>query len=521
MISEAPAAPPPPELDGLERAQAEAIALLSDPAAHGGAAVERVDTHISRIFLAGDRAWKMKRALRNNFLDFSTPEKREASCRREMELNAGGAGFYLGVVPVARGPEGLTLGGEGEPVDWVVEMRRFDREQELDRLADRDLLTREMMERLADDLAARHAQAPPTPGFGDGKETGARIDQIAEALAGAAGHGPLAAEAEPWRCAAQAARASQTRLLDRRAALGRIRRCHGDLHLGNIVLLDGEPTPFDAIEFNEEIASVDVLYDIALTLADLEMRGRRALAGALLSRYLAWTRDHEGLALMPLYLSMRGAIRAMAAAGAGQGDLAAHRLAFARRALASPTQARVAAVGGISGTGKSSLARRLAPELAPLLGALTIRSDVTRKRLLGAPPEAPLPKRAYSERVSRRVIARMAWDARRVLRAGWPVVLDATFLGPDWRACARRLAAAEGVAFDGLWLTLPPEEAVRRIEARRGDASDADAAVVRRQAKRQATPRGWQALSADRPLEALAAESRLALGLPSRPPPQD
>jgi predicted kinase len=213
---------------------------------------------------------------------------------------------------------------------------------------------------------------------------------------------------------------------------------------------------------------------------------------------------------------MRGAIRAMAAAGAGRGEEAARDLAFAREALAAPTHPRVLCVGGISGTGKSSLARRLAPDLAPLTGAVVVRSDLTRKRLAGAAPETRLDGQGYSERMNARVMARMAWDARRVLRAGWPVILDATFLGPDWRDCARRLAETEGAPFDGSWLTLPLEEAVRRVEGRRGDPSDADAAVVRRQAERRVAPEGWRALSADRPLEDLAAEARLALGLPAR-----
>ncbi|MGM0584673.1 MAG: AAA family ATPase [Pseudomonadota bacterium] len=506
-------APHLPELTGDETDQAEAIALLSDPATHGGAEVERVDTHISRIFLAGDRAWKLKRAVRTNFLDFSTPEKREAACRRELELNRAGAGFYLGVTPVTCGPEGLRLGGEGEAVDWLVEMRRFDRSQELDKLAEAGALDARLMEELADAAAAAHARAPETPAYGDAEDVRARIDQIAGALEAAVRGGPLDGSATPWRAAAQRARAAQDGLIRRRRRLGRVRRCHGDLHLGNVVMIEGRPTPFDAIEFDEAIASIDTLYDLALTLEDLIARGLRGLACVLLSRYLATTRDHEGLALLPLYISMRGAIRAMAAAGRGAQEEAAGNLRLARAALAAEIRPRLVAVGGISGTGKTSLARAIAPDLAPLAGAVMIRSDVTRKRLAGAPPEARLDKAAYSERMNRRVMARMARDARRVLRAGLPVVLDATFLGPDWRDCAARLAQAEGVRFDGLWLTLPLEEAVRRVEGRRGDASDATAEVVRGQAGRGEAPAGWTPLDASGPLEATARAARDALGL--------
>jgi len=148
-----------------EASQRAVIAFLSDPATHGGAAVERVDTHISRLFLAGGRAWKLKRAIRTNYLDFTTLGLREASCRRELEVNAGAGELYLGVVPVVRRGGRLRLGGEGEPVDWLVEMRRFDRSRELDRLCEGGALDRATVERLADTVAALHARAPETPGF--------------------------------------------------------------------------------------------------------------------------------------------------------------------------------------------------------------------------------------------------------------------------------------------------------------------------------------------------------------------
>ena len=257
-----------------EAGQREVISFLSDPATHGGATVERVDTHISRIFLAGERAWKLKRALRTNYLDFSTLDRREESCRRELEVNKAAEDVYVGVTPVVCRDGRLRLGEPGAPIEWLVQMRRFDSSQELDRLCDSGRLTLSIIERLADEVAALHRAAPKTSGFGDAEDLRARIDQIADALVDAAVGVDLATKVPTWRSAAQAARAAHTALIERRARLGRVRRCHGDLHLGNVVMLGDRPTPFDAIEFNEAIASIDVLYDLALALSDLLMRGR-------------------------------------------------------------------------------------------------------------------------------------------------------------------------------------------------------------------------------------------------------
>ena len=494
-----------------EAGQREVIAFLSDPATHGGAAVERVDTHISRIFLAGDRAWKLKRALRTNYLDFSTLDRREQSCRRELEVNRAAGDIYLGVTPVVRRDGRLWLGGPGEPVEWLVEMRRFDRSPELDRLCDSGTLTLPIIERLADEIAALHRAAPEIPGFGDAPDLRERIDQIAGALADAAGGSDLAAGAETWRSAAQAARRAQAGLIARRARLGRVRRCHGDLHLGNVVMLGERPTPFDAIEFNEAIASIDVLYDLALTLSDLIMRGRADLANGLLNRYLGATRDYGGLPLMPLYLSMRGAVRAMTAASRGAGEEAARDFAFAMEALRPGPAPRLVAIGGVSGTGKSTLARSLAPRLAPPPGAIVIRSDVVRKRLSGARPEDRLPLSAYAPSMDRKVLARMAFDARAALRAGAAVVLDATFLDPQARACAEAIAHGQGVRFDGIWLEISTEAAMERVSRRVADASDANAEVVRHQAERAGRPVGWRIVDAGRPLAAVLADAEQGL----------
>ena len=294
--------------------------------------------------------------------------------------------------------------------------------------------------------------------------------------------------------------------------LGRVRRCHGDLHLGNVVMIGERPTPFDAIEFNEAIASIDVLYDLALALSDLLMRGRGDLANGLLNRYLSATRDYGGLPLMPLFLSMRGAVRAMTAASRGAAKEAALDFAFAVESLRPVSAGRLVAIGGVSGTGKSTLARAVATRLAPLTGAIIIRSDVVRKRLSGTPPEVRLPAEAYSPAMDRKVLARMAFDARGALRAGAVVVLDATFLDQEARACASAIARRQGVRFDGIWLELSAEAAMDRVGRRTADASDATPAVVIRQAERAARPAGWRIVDAGRPVAEVLADVERGLG---------
>jgi uncharacterized protein len=475
-----------------EAAQAAVVGFLSDPATHGGDPVEVVETHISRLFLAGDRVLKLRRAVRTNFLDFTTLAARRADCEAEIAVNHAARGVYLGVIPVTRGPDGLALGGEGEAVDWVVAMRRFDRAQELDRLAGGGALTRPMIEALGDAVAAMHRAAPAAPGFGGAAGIAATIAQIAEGI----GQGLPAAD---WAAEARAALAPLAARADARRRHGRVRRGHGDLHLGNIVLLEGVPTPFDALEFSEAMASTDLLYDLGFTVMDLIERGSPALAGVLVSRYLSACRDYSGLSLLALFVSMRAAVRALVAVARppeGGEPGAAERLAFARAALAACPAPRLTCVGGLSGTGKSTLARAMAPALAPLWGAVMIRSDVARKRLFGVAPEAPLPDEAYQAGVGARVYTRVLRDAGRALRAGWPVILDATFLDAGERDRARALAARAGVPFRGLWLTAPEPVLLARLAGRTGDASDADAAVLRGQIARAPDGGDWTRVDA-------------------------
>ncbi len=351
------------------------------------------------------------------------------------------------------------------------------------------VLTREDIERLADRIAALHRAAPLVPGSGDAGDLRGRIARIA---------GAIAAGGEEWRFRAETALAPLLPLVERRCRAGRIRRCHGAPRLGGMTRIDGQDAALDALDCD---TAIDPLQDLAGTLADLLIEGRRDLANGLLNRYLAATRDYAGLPMMPLFLSMRGAARARAA-----------DLEFARQVLEPKPRPRLVCVGGLSGAGKSTLARALAVRIAPWHGAIVLRSDMTRKRLAGVAPEVRLDAAGYSAAMDAKVLRRLAIDGRAVLRAGQSLVVDATFLDPAARDCAARLAREAGARFDGLWLDLPPGEAARRVSARVGDASDATADVVFRQARNAARPEGWRALAADGEPGAVFVAAERALG---------
>jgi len=461
------------------------------------APARRIDTHGAVVFLVGDRAYKLKRAVKFPYMDFSTADRRAAMCAAEIAINRQLAPeIYLGVVAVRRGVGGkLALSELGKPaadaVDWLVVMRRFDEDGLFDHLAARGGLTAQLMTALAARIARFHDGLPAiASGFcgpddyrqsvaADVRqmcEQGDRLDPtISEALAEA-----MPKALEPL-----------VELATRRVTAGAVRRCHGDLHLRNIVLIDGRPVPFDAIEFSAKIANIDVLYDLAFALMDLQHRGLRPLASRLLNEWL-WrvgelpgAPHDEALALLPLFLSRRASIRAYvdsSITAVSGGDNAPAR-AYQRTALdfLQPAPPRLLAIGGLSGSGKTTRALELAPAIGRSPGAVVVRSDVERKRLARVALEERLPPGSYTPESSTRVYAAILARAERALRAGHSVVLDAVFVRPGEREAAEALARKVGVPFEGIWLDVPKEVAQARVAARQSDASDATPAVVERQ----------------------------------------
>jgi len=459
--------------------------FLGAPSTYGGAAVKRIDTHAASVFLAGDRALKIKRAVRFPFLDYSSLAKRKAACEAELEVNRPYAlEIYRRVVPITRAGSGFAIGGAGEPVEWAVEMRRFDETQTLDHLAERGAIDTALADALGLAVARAHATAPLADNF----DFTAQLAEVIRQNDAELRETPRLFAPDALTTLTQAARGALLRLTPLIAARGRhgfVRRCHGDLHLGNIVLIGGKPVLFDAIEFDPAIASGDVLYDLAFLLMDLIERRLSAAANTVFNRYLNETRRDENLdavAALPLYLSLRAAIRAKVAAekfkqgDAGVAQAARDYFALAQKFL-EPAVPQLIAVGGLSGTGKSLLARDLAPLLAPPPGAVWLRSDVERKALFGMGETERLPQSAYGAEVTARVYAALAAKAKRVIAAGHSAVVDAVFADPGERAAIE--LAAPG-AFHGLFLAATLATRLSRVGARMGDASDADAAVARR-----------------------------------------
>jgi len=481
--------------------------------AHLARGAKRIDTQGAIVLLKGDEAIKIRRAIRLPFLDYSTLEKRRAAAEAEIAINRAYAPhIYRDAAAIRRTGDGYGFAGEGEIVEWATRMRRFDEEATLDKVAMRGELDKEVVRKLAKAIHAMHANAPKREAEPALAAMRLWIEQNATAFAERPDLFPADAADE----LSQQSREALTRLtpmLMQRGAQGAVRRCHGDLHLRNIVLIDGAPTPFDAIEFDETIATGDILYDLAFTLMDLWQRNLRRQANLLFNAYLAQSdaEIHSALGALPLFLSLRAAIRAKVAANADAPDEARRYFEFAFSVL-RPAPPRLAAVGGLSGTGKSALCERLAPEIGAAPGAVWLRSDVERKHLFGVDELTSLPDAAYSAAASQVTYARLIGKARRALQAGASVLIDAAHTHADERATSAALARELGVSFAGLWLEAALDVRLARIAARRADASDADEAVARRQRAEPLIEPGWRAIEAGGALAETLGLARVASG---------
>jgi aminoglycoside phosphotransferase family enzyme/predicted kinase len=475
--------------------QSEVIAFLSRPAAYGESVsrVERCETHASIIFLTDSTAYKLKRSVRFPYLDYSSADLRRRFCETEVQVNRRTApDLYRGVVAVVREEGGsLELGGSGAPVDWLVEMQRFEEDALFSRLADAGRLDRFAMEDLADAIARFHGNAEPHRDSGGAAGLARVLDSNRSCFADGS---PRILDRERTALLtglAQEAFEDVAPLLDRRRDQGRVRHCHGDLHLRNIIVHNGHAVLFDAIEFDPAFAEIDVLYDLAFVAMDLEFRGLRRLGSILLNRYLDNSGDVAGLPALPLFLSTRAAIRAHVDAFSATSqsdpreaaDLAAAAGRYLELALAflRPEPPRLIAIGGLSGSGKSKLARELAPLIGTAPGARVARTDSTRKRLAGVALATRLRPRDYSIEMSRRTYEAVYEEARLALAAGRSAIADAVFASPEEREAIARIAADARVPFQGLWLTAPPRVLQDRVTGRRNNVSDATAEVVRLQ----------------------------------------
>jgi len=510
-----------PACSAMMEDQRDVIAFLGEPSSYGPA-IKRVDiieTHVSLVFLAGDRAYKLKRAVKYPYVDFSSPEHRRRACEAEFTLNRRTAPtLYLEVRALGRMPDGkIRFAGNGPAIDWVVVMRCFEQSSLFDALAQTGGLSARLMNELAGHIADFHAMAERRFDY-DGAAALTDIAETNHRRLVATHHVGFAPDCiDAIRASSLQRLAAVGGLLDRRRAAGKVRRCHGDLHLRNICLLDGKPTLFDCLEFSEALASIDVLYDLAFLLMDLEHRGLTDFSNLVLNRYLDLTDEDDGLPAMPLFLSLRAAIRAHVTATAM--DRAAH--AETRREMAvearryldlaarllRPRPCRLVAIGGLSGSGKSTLAAALAQGI----DARVLRSDVIRKRLFAVAPETRLPARAYTTEVSRQVYGALRQRAAAALAAGYSVIIDAVSLKPEERRSFAAVAEAAAIPFLGLWLAAPALTMEARLRVRRHDASDASPEVLAQQLGQDAGPMDWVVIDASPGPEDCLAAARRAL----------
>ena len=481
-------------IEDLQQHQTLAKALAS-PVSWPAAAhdLRLIQTHISSVVLVDREAYKLKKPLDLGFLDYSTLEKRLHNCQEELRLNRRLApDVYLEVVPVTGTPERPVIGGPGEPIEWAVHMRRFD---PIDVLAEcPQRLTPELIDTLAARIAGFHQEAAIAPeGFGS-------LDAVAE---------PMYDNIRMIRAYRSAERAALDRLsvwieqrlgacaalIEQRRADGRVRECHGDLHLNNIVLIDDAPVIFDGIEFNPALRYIDVYADLAFLTMDLMRLGRDELARRLLDRYLQLTGDFGGLPLLRLYEVYRAMVRAkVAAIHASERNLSAaereHIVAGLRRylrvaaALVKPCRCGLIITHGVSGSGKSTVIDQLFTDVP----AVRVRSDVERKRLAGMAADAHsasgLGTDLYSPAMTERTYARLAELAEGIIAAGFPAVVDATFLDAARRADFAALAERLQVPFVIIDCEAPQAVLEQRIRARQAagaDVSEADLAVLRAQ----------------------------------------
>jgi uncharacterized protein len=505
--------------DSACNSQRDILGFLADPAVHGlREPIKRIDTHGASVFLAGKDVYKVKRAVRYPFMDFSSLERRRLACERELAVNRINApDLYLGVVPISRDGSQLKFGG-GDIIEWAVHLRRFDESRTLDRLASRGELDREIIAKLARAVAISHQRAPVAV---SADSVAALRGQVEETLTSLEAAPDIFARepAKNLRRAMTQAFAHNKSSLFARENLGQVHRCHGDLHLPNIALIDGEPILFDAIEFDESIATCDVLYDLAFLLMDLWTRGLKQEANLLFNRYL-WICDDletqlKGLVLLPLFLSLRAAIRAkVAILQPGEGAahaMEARRFFEAACAFLRPARLDMVALGGLSGTGKSSLAAALGSSIGQAPGAVHLRSDIERKRLFGVNEFDRLPREAYLPQTSPPIYQRLRDLSSIALASGQSTILDAVDLRPEERVAAGQVAIQNNAHFTGLWLEAPLELLKERVARRTRDASDATVEVLTAQAKHEPGATDWQRLDASRSAETMAADALAAI----------
>ncbi len=465
--------------------QAKLVAWLKS-AAPWGSAPEVIETHAAYVFLTGEQAFKLKKAVNLGYLDFSTADKRRRALERELTLNRRTAPhIYRRVVPITQTNGKITIDGDGEPVDHLLEMKRFAKGALLSEVAEQGHLDAALIEKFARHVVSFHDHAEMIAGV-DWPAAVRRIgDENARDLRSQAPATFDPAELDRYIARRDVAMAKHRVVFARQSTT--VRLCHGDMHLANAFVDHGEPVLFDCIEFDDFYATIPPLYDLAFLLMDLCARNLTALANRALNAWLVareptqWIGALADLAALSLYLALRAEVRAKTEGRKPGARASAQRYLQLASTLLGEKPPRLIAIGGLSGTGKSTLARALAPGLGSAPGAIHLRTDEIRKRLAGVDMDARLPAASYTPEASAKVYAAIEDLAASTLRAGQTVIADAVFAAANERQAIEHIAAAHGAPFVGLWLEAPVPALESRLDRRAGDASDADSAVLRRQ----------------------------------------
>ncbi len=496
----------------LVQDQTSAISFLSDRHAHGNDEIEHIVTHISHVFLTRDRAFKMKRAVKLPYVDFSTPELRLEACQREVRLNSVTApGLYLGIRKISRDLAGKLRFGDGELVEPVVEMVRFEQNALFDRMATQGRLHATLLTQAARMIARYHQSAPVVHRSSGSANIGAvlAINRAGFATSRVFEEAEVATITQLFEDILN----ENAALLDSREAAGKVRLCHGDLHLRNICLIAGEPCLFDCIEFNDQIATIDTLYDLAFLLMDLWHRGFPQFANLVMNRYLDETNDDDGFVLLPFFMAIRAAVRAhviatQVAEGGNAADLTTEARSYFElaRALLVKVQPRLIVIGGFSGSGKTTVADALAARLGAPPGARIIESDRIRKGLHGVAAEVRLDADAYRPEVSDKVYSEIVRRSLAITKAGGSVVADAVFDRLEYRRLIEFASKAAGTRCEAVWLQADAQVLLQRVSSRLQGPSDADLRVLARQLSGGQKPPDWRLINAQRPVGEMVAE---------------
>ncbi len=463
----------------------------SSPDSTSANTVQLIQTHISYVLLTGEFAYKIKKPLNFGFLNYSTLEARQHFCEEELRLNQRGAAqIYLEVLPITQSAEGYQLGGAGEAVEYAVKMQQFPQDTLLTNLFEQGKLTPELLQQLAKTIAEFHAKTASSDyirSFGEVSQIRQAFDENFEQTVQYIGGPQTQQQFDETQAYCNQFFASQTALFEQRVAADRIRECHGDLHLRNIAYWHETLLLFDCIEFNESFRFVDVMFDVAYIVMDLEARQRPDLSSLFLNAYAEQTGDWEGLQVLPIYVNRQTYVRAkvtsfllsdpgVPAAEKQQAQETAalyYRLAWQ---FSQPRQGKLMVMSGLSGSGKSTTARQIAAQ-----GAIQIRSDAVRKHLGGIPLEQRGGADLYTPEMTEKTYARLLELGLALAAQGYAVVLDAKYDRVALRQQVIEQAASQQMPLQIIHCDAPLEVLKQRLDQRQGDIADATADLLAKQ----------------------------------------